>query len=170
MDEEDLASDYDTMIEQFQCFGDDAVFGLLYPYIKKGQVMLDIGIGTGLGSCRFKDLGLTIDGMDLSESMLDQCRKKDFSRNLIVHDMVEVPYPFEEGVYDHVISVGVLHFFKDIRGIFGEVGRILKTGGKFTFTVMADSNGGPKEGPTTSPYQVGKGCMPPWKGSYRKGP
>ncbi len=148
MDDEDFSVDYDSMTENFQCFGDDAVFGLLYSNIKKGQVMLDIGIGTGLGSYRFKDLGVTIDGMDLSESMLDQCRRKDITRDLIVHDMTEVPYPYGDGAYDHVISVGVLHFFKDIRGIFEEVGRILKTGGKFTFTVMADSNGGPVGGPT----------------------
>lgn len=156
MVEEDFSSDYDSMIESFQCFGDDAIFGLLYPYIERGHEMLDIGIGTGLGSQRFDHLGVMIDGMDLSESMLFQCRKKDFARDLKIADMLDFPYPYVNGSYDHVISLGTFHFFKDLRKIFQEAHRILKYGGKFTFTVMADSDGGPMKGPELHHTRWGK--------------
>jgi SAM-dependent methyltransferase len=86
--------------------------------------------------------------MDISRDMLDQCRRKGFARDLKIHDMTVLPYPYEERSYDHVISVGTFHFFKDLRPIFREAGRILKDGGKFTFTVMSDREGGPEEGPT----------------------
>jgi ubiquinone/menaquinone biosynthesis C-methylase UbiE len=147
MVEGEFAESYDKMLEDFQCFGDDAVFGLLHPYILPGQEILDIGIGTGLGSCRFKQLGVEIDGMDISSEMLYQCKKKGFTRDLKIHDMTVLPYPYEERSYDQVISVGTLHFFKDLRSILREAGRILKSGGKFTFTVMSDRDGGPEDGP-----------------------
>ncbi len=156
MVEEEFAESYDKMLKDFQCFGDDAVFGLLHPFILPGQEILDIGIGTGLGSSRFRQLGVEIDGMDISLEMLDQCREKDFTRDLKTHDMTALPYPYEERSYDHVISVGTLHFFKDLRPIFNEAGRILKDGGKFTFTVMSDSDGGPVEGPSMHHTRWGK--------------
>lgn len=156
MVEGEFADSYDSMIEKFQCFGDDAIFGLLFPYIESGQEMLDIGIGTGLGSCRFGKPGLEIDGMDISGEMLDQCGSKGFARDLKIHDMTVLPYPYEDRTYDHVISVGTFHFFKDLRPIFKEAGRILKDGGKFTFTVMSDRDGGPVEGPTMHHTRWGK--------------
>jgi predicted TPR repeat methyltransferase len=156
MVEGEFAESYDSMMEQFQCFGDDAVFGLLYPFVGSGQEMLDIGIGTGLGSSRFKQLGVVVDGMDISGGMLDQCRAKGFARDLGIHDMTDFPYPYEDGTYDHVISVGTFHFFKDLRLLFKEAGRILKGGGKFTFTVMSDRDGGPVEGPTMHHTRWGK--------------
>ena len=149
MEEEEMAKNYDKLMDEFQCFGDDAIFGLLYPFIDEGQEMLDIGIGTGMSSIRFHQKGVTIDGVDISEPMLSRCRSKKFTRNLLEHDLLDDKLPFEDSSYDHVIAAGVLHFFNDLDHIFKEVSRVLRKGGMFTLTVMADPDGGPEFGVET---------------------
>ena len=156
MDEEELAGNYDNLMEDFQCFGDDAIFGLVYPFLQEGQEMLDVGIGTGLSSIKFRDKGIIIDGIDKSASMISQCQKKGFTRYLVKHDILEGDLPFPDSSYDHVISAGVLHFFKELDPIFKEVSRVLRKGGSFTLTVMAEPDGGPEKGVASKMTKWGK--------------
>ena len=44
---------YDEEAEATGWFGPEVAFGLIYKYIQPGQSILDIGIGTGLGSVLF---------------------------------------------------------------------------------------------------------------------
>ena len=67
---------YDKQAEVSGWFGPEVVFGLAYTHVHPGQTILDIGIGTGLGSVLFRKAGLKIHGMDISPEMLDTCRRK----------------------------------------------------------------------------------------------
>lgn len=67
---------YDDEAEATEWFGPEVAFGLTYKYIQHGQSILDIGIGTGLGSVLFRKAGLKVCGMDVSQEMLDACRSK----------------------------------------------------------------------------------------------
>ena len=74
-------------------------------------------------------------GMDNSGAMLDGARSKGFPQDLRDHDMMSVPYPYDQGTFDHAICVGVLQFFAAIDAILQEVGRVVRDGGVFGFTV-----------------------------------
>lgn len=129
----ELAETYDEAAVAIGWKGPLLVFGLMSGRIRSCQTVLDIGIGTGLGSEPFFKAGLRITGMDVSDTMLAVCRKKGFAERLVCHDLTQFPYPFTDGSFDHVISTGVFHFFPDLDLIFHEVGRILHDGGWFAF-------------------------------------
>jgi SAM-dependent methyltransferase len=125
---------YDDEAEATGWHGPEVAFGLTYTYIQRGQSILDIGIGTGLGSVLFRKAGLEVYGMDVSPEMLDACRIKGFT-NLKVHDLQVTPYPYDLESMDHVSCVGVLNFLRDLTPVFAETARILKKGGLFVFAV-----------------------------------
>jgi len=130
-----MANEYDQNKETKGWRGPDVVFGLVYEFIKPGQDILDIGIGTGLGSILFHKAGLHVHGMDMSEQMLEVCRSKGFSEDLKVHDLTAEPYPYSDAMFDHVVCIGVLNHFEDLRVVFSETSRILKDNGIFAFIV-----------------------------------
>ncbi|MGA1821286.1 MAG: class I SAM-dependent DNA methyltransferase [Thermoplasmatota archaeon] len=137
------AENYDSMVEEFNSRGDLVVFGLMYDHISPGERVLDIGIGTGLGSARLYRYGLDVYGIDASADMLAQCWKKNMARELKLVDITADPIPYGDGFFDHVTALGVFHLFRDLSGIFREAGRVLKPGGTFTFTIMSDERGEP---------------------------
>lgn len=128
------AYDYDEEAEATGWFGPEVAFGLIYKFIQPGQSILDIGIGTGLGSVLFRKADLKVYGMDISEDMLDACRAKGFA-DLRRHDLNESPYPFDSENMDHAVCLGVFNFFRDLSPVFREVARILREGGLFVFVV-----------------------------------
>ena len=132
---------YDEMAKASAWHGPAVIFGLLYPYIQAGESILDIGVGTGLGSILFARAGLRVFGMDSSSEMLDGARSKGFAQDLRQHDMTSAPYPYACGSFDHAICVGVLQFFTGLDRTFGEVGRVLRDGGVFGFTVVDRRDG-----------------------------
>jgi predicted TPR repeat methyltransferase len=138
-EDREQAEGYDDAARATGWQGPSMVFNLLSRHIRPGQTVLDIGVGTGLGSEPFYKAGLRIIGMDLSDTMLDACRKKEFTERLVRHDLTEFPYPFDDGSIDHAISTGVFQFFSDLNGVFREVSRILPEGGRFAF-VTGDRN------------------------------
>ena len=150
------ANGYDDAALEIEWQGPSLVFGLMSGFIRPGQTILDIGIGTGLGSEPFFQAGLRVVGIDVSEEMLDACRKKGFAACLLRHDLTVVPYPFGDGTFDHAISTGVFHFFPDLDVVFREVARILPEGGRFAFVTGDRSPEEPAE-IVAGPEQTGTG-------------
>jgi predicted TPR repeat methyltransferase len=137
--------------------GPAVVFGLAFKYTKPGQTLLDIGIGTGLGSALFYKAGLNVTGMDISEEMLEVCRKKGFTVRLVCHDLTVSPYPFGDASCDHAVSTGVFQFFENLDLVFGEVGRILREMGVFVF-VTGDRGPGEDTVVVVGAEQTGTGA------------
>ncbi|BBO67808.1 hypothetical protein DSCA_17380 [Desulfosarcina alkanivorans] len=131
---DEIIAFYDKEAEATGWYGPEVAFGLTYAHVQSGQTMLDIGIGTGLGSILFLKAGLEIHGMDISPQMLDACRKKGFS-SLHQHDLSKIPYPFDSESINHAICTGVFNFFSDLSSVFQEANRILFKGGLFVFVV-----------------------------------
>lgn len=125
---------YDEEAEASGWFGPEVAFGLAYMHVQPGQSILDIGIGTGLGSVLFHKAGLKVHGMDISPKMLDACRSKGFTA-LQLHDLSNPPYPYDSDSMDHAVCAGVLTFFSDLSPVFKETARILRKGGLFAFVV-----------------------------------
>ncbi len=127
------ADHYDDEATAYGWLGPAVAFGLAFAYTKPGQAILDIGIGTGLGSALFHKAGLTVTGMDISDEMLDACRKKGWAARLVRHDLTVLPYPFRDESFDHAVSTGVLQFFPDLNMVCSETVRIVRKGGIFIF-------------------------------------
>lgn len=130
------AKEYDDQIRNYNCYIAEVLFGLSYEYIKKGESILDVGIGTGISSRLFYSAGLKVFGMDGSAEMLKICEQKGFSKELIEQDILTLPWPYQDDMFNHVVCCAVFHFIGDLDNLFEEISRIQKTGGIFAFTVM----------------------------------
>jgi predicted TPR repeat methyltransferase len=131
---DEMITFYDEEAEATGWYGPEVAFGLAYAHVQSDQSLLDIGIGTGLGSVLFLKAGLKVHGMDISPQMLDACRRKGFS-SLHLHDLRKTPYPFDSESINHAVCTGVFNFFSDLSPAFQEAGRILRKGGLFVFVV-----------------------------------
>lgn len=139
------AARYDRYVAEHGCYGHEAVFGLMVEFVKAGETVLDMGIGTGLSSILFHRVGLRVSGFDGSRNMLDVCAAKGFAAELVRHDLEDVPYPYAAGSFNHVLCVSVLHFFANLAPVFREAARVVRPGGCFAFTVEEQQAEQPSE-------------------------
>jgi len=129
-----FASDYDRQALEYHCFIPEILFGLCYEYLRPGERLLDVGIGTGLSAAPFAKAGLVISGIDVSQKMLNICQDKAIAADLKLFDVSTGPWPYPEAAFDHVVCCGVLHFFEDLGLVFSEAGRVMRAEGVFGFT------------------------------------
>jgi predicted TPR repeat methyltransferase len=135
------AMEYDEQARLTNWLGPEAVFGLTYEYLKSGQALLDLGIGSGLSSTLFHKTGLRIYGLDGSSEVLKVCAAKNITVELKLHDLRNLPLPYSTNFFDHVIAIAVLNSFKDLGLLFTDIARILKGDGIFAFTVEEQKPG-----------------------------
>jgi predicted TPR repeat methyltransferase len=141
------AAGYDAQVRAYNCYIADLVFGLCYEFIHPGQRLLDVGTGSGLSAQPFVRAGLLVSGMDFSPAMLDICREKGFFADLQQHDLAITPWPYPTDYFDHLVASGVFHFIPGLESSFSEAARLLKPGGRFTFTTRF-----PTTDPLGEPY------------------
>jgi len=130
-----FAKEYDELSKKHEWYSPEILFGLLFEFIKKNQSLLDLGIGTGQSAISFHRLGVNIFGLDSSKEMLKKCEMKGIAKELKQIDLNQIPLPYEDESFDHIISNGVFYFFRDLEPFLKESKRILKKGGIFGFTV-----------------------------------
>ena len=131
----------DSKKQGFGWLGPEVMFGLMYDLVGPGDVLLDVGIGTGSSSVLFQKAGLSVWGMDNSEEMLEACASKGFVSDLKKHDLREIPWPYPAESFDHVISLGVLNHFRELGPVFKEISRITGKGGVVGFTTERREGG-----------------------------
>ncbi len=131
------AADYDREVRADHCFAADVLFGLCFEYLRQGERLLDVGIGTGLSALPFVKAGLEVFGFDGSPEMLDICSSKSMAVTLEQFDLQDQPWPYPASFFDHVVACGVFHFFDDLEALFGQIARVLRVNGTFAFTTLA---------------------------------
>ncbi len=129
------AREYDDQARLTNWRGPEAIFGLSYEYVKPGQSLLDLGIGSGLSSILFHKAGLRVYGLDGSSEILKVCAAKNFTVELKLHDLRKLPLPYSTSSFDHVMAIAVLNSFSELGFLFSDIARILKGEGIFAFTV-----------------------------------
>lgn len=113
---------------------DEDVPSLSKVFSKAGvSSILDLGCGTGRHCIYLSNLGFRVSGFDWSESAISRAKDllKSKSADLIVWDMLNFPYPYEDGFFDAVISIKVLHHttLVNIRKVIEEIERVTKACG-----------------------------------------
>ena len=102
--------------------------------LKKGSKVLDAGCGTGRHAVYLAEKGFEVHAFDMDKAAVETAKKavKDagFNADITVHDVTN-PLPYGSGYFDLVLSTRVLGHFviADIRKIFKELDRVLKSGG-----------------------------------------
>jgi ubiquinone/menaquinone biosynthesis C-methylase UbiE len=88
---------------------------------------LDVGTGTGLYLNELMRLGIECVGIDASQAMLDEARKKlPASVRLICADVRKLP--FSDKAFNLIIACRVLSHVDDLNATIQELGRVANTG------------------------------------------
>lgn len=107
---------------------------LILPFVKKGCVVLDIGIGTGQSSEELARNGCNVIGIDISTKMLAVAKKKFPRFELYKADIEGKLQVLARRKFDIIIAIGVLEFVDDIKKAFNKIIQFLNPGGFFCFT------------------------------------
>ena len=95
--------------------------------------ILDLGCGTGLVGNEIKGSFTYLEGIDLSQPMLEQARKKNIYNKLVQRDILE--YLSKENLnFDYFISADVFVYIGDLSEIFRLIRSRNKSGGKLIFS------------------------------------
>jgi ubiquinone/menaquinone biosynthesis C-methylase UbiE len=111
-------------------------FVLNYCPVKKGDKILDIGIGTGRLAKLLANKGAIVEGVDVSQGMMKEAKKKmkRMRVNFKVADVgKKVPYP--DNTFDYVICIRVLKYISTWKKTISEISRVLKKDGVFILTI-----------------------------------
>lgn len=93
-----------------------------------GERILDVGCGTGALTAEIAGRGAEILGVDLSEEMILQARKKFPALNFETLDARQLRFSEE---FDGVFSNAVLHWIPEPEQVIAGVAQALKSGGRF---------------------------------------
>jgi len=100
--------------------------GVLAP--EAGERILDLGCGTGALTAEIAERGAETLGVDRSEEMISQARKKFPALKFEVLDARELRFNAE---FDAVFSNAVLHWIPKAKQVIAGVAQALKPGGRF---------------------------------------
>lgn len=97
---------------------------------------LDLGCGDGiLTDILFARIGKTPDLVGIDPDPLETAAAEQYGFYRRIHTCGGAAIPEAEGTFDYVFSNSVLEHIPDLEPVIAEVGRVLKRGGRFFFTV-----------------------------------
>lgn len=124
--------------------------------VKTGELnpgrVLDVGCGTGENALFLAQSGFQVNGIDLAKSAIASASAKAAARKADVNFRVgnALDLEFEDGKFDNIVDSGLFHTFsdEDRTTYVGEIGRVLRTGGKYFMLCFSEKEptdwGGPR--------------------------
>jgi len=96
--------------------------------------VLDLGCGTGLVGVALHGLYKNIDGVDLSNQMLEECKSKEIYNDLFLDD-IENFLNNTSTTYDLIVAADVFIYIGSLDLIFNTVSNVLNQNGFFIFSI-----------------------------------
>jgi predicted TPR repeat methyltransferase len=98
--------------------------------------IVDLGCGTGLCAPFLHSYARRLDGVDLSQQMLDQAADRALYDDLACADLVGYLHG-RDHAWDLAVAADVFVYIGDLAPVFSAVHRALRPGGRFCFSVEA---------------------------------
>jgi ubiquinone/menaquinone biosynthesis C-methylase UbiE len=112
---------------------------LLFEAVREASPMrvLEVGPGVGTLAARMRDeLGADVCAVDISERMVELTRQRGIDAR--VADVEALP--FDDAAFDCVVAGWVLYHVPNVDRAVSECARVLRPGGRFVATTLADDN------------------------------
>lgn len=137
----DYAADFQNhVVGQLRYEGYERLLKPLADAKRRFHRALDLGCGTGLCGPLIHPLADVLDGVDISQAMLDQARRLGIYRELIHADIAQYLEAATEPA-DLVVAADVFIYVGDLHAVFAAARRILAPEGRFIFTVETPAKG-----------------------------
>ncbi|MBT3407952.1 methyltransferase domain-containing protein [Candidatus Woesearchaeota archaeon] len=117
---------YDNYIDKLFSFNRKKV--IEFADIKKGQKVLEVGVGTGLNLPYYSNC--TVYGIDFSKEMLNKAKLKKSNAKIILKKMDANSMDFKENSFDRAITTYVLRVSPNPKKILKELSRVCKPNSK----------------------------------------
>jgi ubiquinone/menaquinone biosynthesis C-methylase UbiE len=111
-------------------------YALQYLNIEPGNVLLDIGCGSGIFSNLAFQKGAEVTGIDASEPQIEQAQERNASIKFLQGDMEELP--FADNTYDVVCGFNSFQYAADTKNALLEAKRVLKNNGKLVVMIWGN--------------------------------
>jgi len=144
----DIAEHNRAQIEYFEHAGKEAMRPAATPYVERqvdalvrfagleaGDHVLDVGCGMGRYTLPLAERGLSVEGIDLSRTLLDRLEAFNGGRyEITLHcaDILELPESLA-GTFDAAVGFFTLHHLHELSASFGAMARLVRPGGRIVF-------------------------------------
>ena len=120
-----------TLVKKYE---NQLLLDLLQP--RRGEMILDVGCGTGVFTLNILGLGTRVIGLDISQPMLVRASQKaqKYPFRGVAGDMRFLP--FADECFDKVVSMTALEFTEDGKGAVSELFRVTRKGGVVVVTTL----------------------------------
>jgi ubiquinone/menaquinone biosynthesis C-methylase UbiE len=120
-----------TLVKKYE---NQLLLDLLQP--RRGEMILDVGCGTGVFTLNILGLGTRVIGLDISQPMLVRASQKTgkYPFRGVAGDMRFLP--FADECFDKVVSMTALEFTADGKGAVSELFRVTRKGGVVVVTTL----------------------------------
>jgi ubiquinone/menaquinone biosynthesis C-methylase UbiE len=161
---DDWSEGYDRAAKASRWTAPEQVFRAVAPYLEKNSRILDVAIGTGILSAKFRKASraATITGLDISAGMLRACAEKGVADTLKRCDVGLQRFPLPDHDADVTVASGVFELLGRTRHVFSEMVRVTKPGGIIAFSYT------PNSGPGTRVYDRATDEVPIYSHSSRQ--
>lgn len=139
---ENVSSEDLSLLDNFHIGGRQAIEDLsAFMQLQSGMSLLDVGCGVGGPARYFAGRGCEVTGIDLSEEFVQVAgsltRKLKLDAKAQFRQGSALAMPFSAGTFDGAYMIHVGMNIQDKAGVFREVARVLKRGGRFAiFDIM----------------------------------
>ncbi|MEO8475339.1 MAG: class I SAM-dependent methyltransferase [Chryseolinea sp.] len=126
--------DWATIQEQTANSGYDHALNFLN--VRPSDKVLDIGCGSGLFCNLVRATGASITGIDASEALIEEAKRRYQTINFLVGEMEELPFP--DGAFSIVSGFNSFQYAASITNALKEAKRVLVGGGKLVTMIWGN--------------------------------
>lgn len=117
-----------------KCYESALLLDLIQP--QQGEIILDVGCGTGIFTLDIISFGPYIIGLEISHPMLMRAKQKTKGHAFVPVAGNMMSLPFKDEVFDKTVSMTAIEFVEDAHSAVSELFRVTKKGGTIVVTTL----------------------------------